>query len=339
VRGGVKSFAQATGALQSTYWSVPATRTDGAANIGGTIWTSVAADAATGAIFAGTGNADEDNLAGHGCSCALAGDSYAIVRLDGGTLSKVGQWTDGTAATNAGDLRDQDFGGSPTLFQGLVNGTSTPLVGACNKDGRYFALRRANLAAGPVWTFRVGADNSESGGFDACLSAASFDRPAHQLVIGGNRAAAIDGRAVPGSVRALNPDAPAAQRVVWDNGLACNVVGSPSANGKGLVAVSTYGSWFSGSGTFRRCSAAAGRVYGPSCSDTDGTPHIYVLDGRHPVANPNGRPDAPVLWCRAVPGGAFSQPVFAGGSLFVASGPTPSIPATATPRLTAYRHG
>lgn len=337
VRGGVKSFAQADGTLQATYWSVPATRTNGTANTGGTIWTTPAGDSATDAIYAVTGNADEDNLAGHGCNCARPGDSYAIVRLNGSTLAKSSRWVDGTAATNAADLRDQDFGGSPTLFQGLVNGVTTPLVGACNKDGRYFALRRSNLGAGPVWSFTVGGDNAETGGFDACLSAVVFDRAAHQLVIGGNRAASVDGRAVPGSVRALSPDAGAASRVLWDDGLACNVIGTPSENGNGLVAVATNGSWSNGSGTFRRCSAAIGRVYGPQCSDTDGKPHVYVLDGRHPVANANGRPDAPVLWCRAVPGGAYSQPVFAGGSLFVASGPLPAIPATATPRITAYR--
>lgn len=339
VRGGVKAFAQSSGALQATYWTVPAARSDGANNIGGTVWTSVGLDATHGWVYATTGNADEDNLPGHGCGCARAGDSYSVVRLDGSNLAQLDRWTDGTAATNAGDLRDQDFGGSATLFSGMVNGSRTTLVGACNKDGRYYVLRRANLAAGLVWSFTVGGDNAETGGFDACLSAAAFDPSFRGLVIGGNRAASIDGHAAPGSVRALSPDSPAAHRVLWDDGLACNVIGSPAVNGNGLVTVATYGSWSGATSTYRRCSTAAGRVYSPACSDADGKPHVYVLDGRDPTGNPTGRPDAPVLWCRPVPGGAFSQPVFAAGTLFVASGSSPAIPSTATPRLTAYRPG
>jgi hypothetical protein len=152
-------------------------------------------------------------------------------------------------------------------------------------------------------------------------------------VIGGNHTATnIDGRAYPGSVRGLSTAQPTTQRVRWDNGLPCNVIGSPSINGNGLVAAATYGSF--GSGTYQRCDATAGRHYGTSCDDTDGSPHVYVLNGRNPVANSKGRPDAPVLWCQKLPMGDFSQPTFADGYLFVAAGSTG--PSTATPQVTAY---
>jgi hypothetical protein len=141
-------------------------------------------------------------------------------------------------------------------------------------------------------------------------------------------------RSYPGSVRGLSANRTASSRVRWDDGLPCNVIGSPSLNGNGLVAAATYGSYSSSTGTYQRCAAGAGRHYGPACDDTDGAPHVYVLDGRHPVADAAGRPDAPVLWCHQLPSGAFAQPTFADGYLFVASGATG--PASVAPRLTTF---
>jgi hypothetical protein len=176
------------------------------------------------------------------------------------------------------------------------------------------------VAAGLTWKFKIGAPNGIATGNDACLSAAAFDPTASQIVIGGNTSSGIDGRTFPGSVRGLSTDTPTAHRVLWDDGLPCNVLGSPSINGNGLVAAATYGSYSSTKGTYLSCDPAAAFHNSAACNDTDGTPHVYVLDGRHPVANPSGRPDAPVLWCAALPSGAFAQPTFADGYLLVASG-------------------
>jgi hypothetical protein len=336
VRGGVTSVNQGTGTIASRWWSVPATHTNGTpGNIGGSVWTTPAVDTTTGAVYATTGNADEDNLDGSGCNCAQPGLSYSIVRLDGSTLKANGHWTDGTAAANAASKQDEDFGGSPTVFQGNLSGKTTAFVGACNKDGRYYVVQRDKMSAGLTWKFQVGNAGGTGSGFDNCLSAAAFDPTTAQLVIGGNHTATnIDGRAYPGSLRGLSANTPVTNRVLWDNGLPCNVIGSPSLNGNGLVAAATYGSYSSTAGAYQRCDGTTGRNYGPGCNDTDGTPHVYVVDGRHPVANANGRPDAPVLWCAQVPMGDFAQPTFADGYLFVAAGSTG--PGSATPQLSAY---
>ena len=76
------------------------------------------------------------------------------------------------------------------------------------------------------------------------------------------------------------------------------MVGTPSENGAGVVAVATY-----------------------TCPGSSPNSHaIYLLDSRHPVANPPYLPNAPVL--KTIPLGAsntFAQPTFAEGKLFVAS--------------------
>ncbi len=333
VRGGVTSVTQNSGTIAARWWAVPATRTDGnPGNSGGSVWTTPAVDTTTGGVYVTVGNADEANLAGNGCNCARPGLSYSIVRLNGSTMKATDHWTDGNALTNAASQADQDFGGSPTLFRGKLNGKTTAFVGACNKDGYYYVLQRNRMSAGLTWKFHVGATNGAGSGFDACLSAAAFDASAVQLVIGSN-STSVDGRTYPGSVRALSPNTPAKNRVRWDDGLPCNVIGTPSINGNGLVAAATYGSYSSTTGGYQRCDAAFGHHYGPSCDDTDGTPHIYVMDGRHPTAG-EGRPDAPVLWCASLPTAAFSQPTFADGYLFVAAGSTG--PPSATPQRTAF---
>src|SRR5258708_24922085 len=50
-----------------------------------------------------------------------------------------------------------DFGSTPAMFSGTLNGTSTPLVGLQNKNGVYYAFRRAAVSAGPVWRARIAA--------------------------------------------------------------------------------------------------------------------------------------------------------------------------------------
>ncbi len=45
---------------------------------------------------------------------------------------------------------DSDFGTTLTLFQETINGVSTNMVVAANKDGIYYAFDRSNIGAGPV---------------------------------------------------------------------------------------------------------------------------------------------------------------------------------------------
>jgi hypothetical protein len=272
VQGGLGVFKQSTGALVGDYWTVPA------GSIGGSVWSSAAFSG--GNTWISTGNADPT-------SGANPGDSYSIVRLQG--FRKVDIWTlPGQGGT------DNDFGASPTLFTGLVNGVKTPLVGACNKNGIFYALESQALSSGPVWSYQVAAPSAT--GAD-CTSSAVWDSVANQLIIGGTQTATpIDGSQWSGSVVSLSPNAAATNQVNWAMGLPCPVVGTPTENGKGVLAVVTW----------NECSAGSSSA-------------LYVFNARVTVANPNGVPNPELLDVIDLRTGAFSQPTFADGYLFVAS--------------------
>jgi hypothetical protein len=261
----------------------------GTDQVGGGVWTSVAADGSS--VWATTGNANEM------VTGARIGDSYSLVRLNGSTLAKQDRWQLPGAFDSFTNGFDHDFGASPTLFTGTVGGVSAPLIGACSKEGLFYALRRNDLASGPVWRFRIGKQSGEVP-FDACIDSAIWDSPAKQLVIGGNGGATVDGQSANGSVRALKPSQGVTQRVIWDNPLPCNVIGSPTEDGAGVVAVVTY-----------------------NCIGTTAQQALYLLDARHPVPNPQGNPipDAPILKRILLGSPAFAQPTFADNMLFVAS--------------------
>src|SRR5262249_34615476 len=149
VRGGVQSFSQQTGSLQHSFW------TDPAGQVGASVWSSAAATRAW--AWATTG--DPEFTGTH------LYHAYSFLCLKSGTLALSGAWQ--LKLPQAADL---DFGSSPTLFHGTVHGVSTPLVGACNKNGRYYALRRDALSRGPVWSVRVGAADHTNQGM--CLASA-----------------------------------------------------------------------------------------------------------------------------------------------------------------------
>jgi len=256
IRGGVKAFDLATGNLIGTYYTVP----EGA--LGGSVWTSLAARVAGSSTwaFATTGNADFG-------SGAEQGDSFSIVRLDGATMTRQDIWTVPGLATT-----DKDFGASPVLFHGTVNGTSTRLVGACNKVGKFYALRQSHLAAGPVWKRHIGS---------VCLAAAIWDSAQSRLFIASD-ATTVNGQAVEGAVRQLNPSTGA---TIWETALPGQVFGTASLDGAGVLAISLYQvADHSGNGTYL----------------------VDASNGAILAALPTG-------------GAGFSQPVFANGYLFVAS--------------------
>ena len=158
------------------------------------------------------------------------------------------------------------------------------LVGACNKNGLFYAWNQANLAAGPVWSKQVG---DSSTGFSACLTSAAYDFAAKRLFIAGNNTT-VNGVSVPGSVRAVDPSTGA---YLWQQPLDCIPLGSPTINGTtGIVAVPTYG-------------CASGK-----------TPSVQLF---------NEATGAPLATLPAS-GPVFSQPVFAEDLLFVGSGGTSS---------------
>lgn len=207
VRGGAKAFDQATGALLGTFWSV------NAGTVGGSVWSSPAATRRH--VFLTTGNPRVD-------------DGESIVRLDAATMTKQEAWQ----LPADEERRDSDFGSSPTLFLADVGGRTTQMVGACNKNGKYYALRSQNLGAGYVWSFLMGSSFGEGGGI--CIGGTIWD--GSHLYVGGPRTT-IDGTEYEGSIRKLNPNTGIP---VWETGLPGTVLGTPTKNGAGVVAAATY---------------------------------------------------------------------------------------------------
>jgi outer membrane protein assembly factor BamB len=247
IRGGVKRYDQTTGALEAQYFSVPS------GQIGASVWSSVAVTST--AAFATTGNA----LGG------VNGDAYSIVKLDETNLARVSKYT----VPGADRVLDSDFGGSPMIF--TAGGVQT--VAACNKGGFFYAIRTSDMKL--RWKVRV-ASGSPEGQF-ACLSAGVWD--GSRLFLAGPRTT-IGGIGYRGSVRRVDPLTGAA---VWQRGLAGEVIGTPSLNGSGVIAVPIYSSDTSQNGAYL-------------LNATNGSIIRFIAGGKQ-----------------------FAQPTFAGSSLFTAA--------------------
>ena len=106
-------------------------------------------------------------------------------------------------------------------------------MGACNKNGPYYALAANPLGSTPQWTDVIGApahaDNS-------CLASSVWNGPAGALYIGGDPTT-ISGTSYGGSVRQVNP---ATGAYLWQTGLPCAVMGTPSLDSAGVLAAGTY---------------------------------------------------------------------------------------------------
>jgi polyvinyl alcohol dehydrogenase (cytochrome) len=258
VRGGVVQVNQHTGKKAHTYYAVPQ------GTIGPSVWSSMAGDGTS--VWVTTGNPD--------LSATQVFDAFSIVRLSATTLAKQEKWTTSTPIAD-----DLDFGSSPTLFNATIGGTSTDLIGACNKNGIYYAWRRLNLTGGPVWQRQVG--NAGGTGQGACITSAAYDGPSGMLFVAANQTTIAD-NAAQGSVRALNP---ATGAILWEQPLRCLPNGSPTVNATThVLAVPMYG-----------------------CLGTD-QPGVSLFNAS------TGSPLRTITTTAKV----FAQPVFANGKLFVA---------------------
>jgi outer membrane protein assembly factor BamB len=259
IRGGIKDFDQASGTLLHTYWSVPR------GSIGASVWTTPAAENTN--IWAVLGNGD-------------AGDSFAIVRLDATTFTRVERWIVPNVAGT-----DLDWGSSPTVFSASLNGTRTRMVGAANKNGKYYAFKAQDLASGPVWSRKLGASTEGDGGLrttGVLLAAAIWDFQNKRLFAASNQTT-VRGVTTPGSVRQLDP---ATGQVIWATPLSGGpIMGSPTMCAGGVIAAATYN------------------------TESPASNAVYLLDaGTGKVIN-TIQQDAPI----------FAQPVFAHTHLFVAT--------------------
>jgi outer membrane protein assembly factor BamB len=267
IQGGVVELDQHTGAVLHTWHSVPN------GSIGGSVWSSVAASLDGKNVWVSTGNECDPTV--NTCPAAnQVGDSNSIVHLSG-SLTRLGAWQ---AAGTLGGGQDSDFGSSPTLF----GGSGAPAdVGACNKNGRYYAMTANPLASAPFWTDTLGVPAGSSG---SCLASAVWNGGSGALYLSGN-GTTIAGTTYGGSVRQVNP---ATGAYLWQRGLPCAVMGTPSLDAAGVLAVGTYA----------------------GCRPAGSTPGAYLLNAA----------TGAILKTLPVNGSkVFAQPVFAGTSLYVAT--------------------
>jgi outer membrane protein assembly factor BamB len=116
------------------------------------VWGSPTVDPALGAVFVATGNAFTSTLQQTCTSTPLA---CAVVELDWNTLAVKSSWQPPSSQA----IGDGDFGSTPTLFPGSSGGT---WLGVGNKNGFYYVLDTANLAAGPKWEIKMASGGANS---------------------------------------------------------------------------------------------------------------------------------------------------------------------------------
>ncbi len=260
IRGGVESLNQHTGAVQHTYYAVPAGK------VGASVWSSEAVGAA--GVYATTGNPDPAGT--------TIDDAYSIVRLSGSTLARQDKWT-----VPAGQAADLDFGSSPTLYSASIGGAATNLVTACNKNGTLYAWQRDDLAAGPVWTRQVSVSGSATA--LGCMTSPALDYRMHLLFVAANQTS-IAGQVVAGGLRALDP---ATGAIRWERGLPCMPVGSPTLNGQ-VVAVAMFGCPAGVSPTVELFDEATGNPLGSLPSPGSIFAQPVFADGQLFVASEDG---------------------------------------------------
>jgi outer membrane protein assembly factor BamB len=106
------------------------------------------------------------------------------------------------------------------------------MIGACNKNGVFYAWRALDLAGGPVWSIQLG-DPSDVG-IGKCLASAIWDGARLFAASNGTH---IDGHHLAGSLRQLNP---ATGAILWETGLKGSAYGSPTLDGGGVIAAGTF---------------------------------------------------------------------------------------------------
>jgi hypothetical protein len=256
--GGVVQVNQSTGQVAATWYSM-ATGVDG-----GGVWSSPSVTSDGSRVFATTGSTYAPPYD--------QGEAYSIASIDAATMSEVDHWT---IPSTSRPCCDSDFGATPALFQATISGTVTPMVAACNKDGYLYAFRQSDLSGGPVWTRKIDAPKQSK-----CLGAVVFDGTS---IYQGGAVTSVGGVHYLGSIRKLQP---ATGKAVWQTGLPAQVVGTPSLDSAGVLAVPTLDS-------------RAGSVNG-----------VYLIASS----------DGSILTRLGVDSQAldFAQPTFADGRLFVA---------------------
>lgn len=203
IRGGIVSFDQQTGTRLAVFRTVPAD------NVGGSVWSSVAV-ASDGDVYASTGNGPF----GSGQE-QLLGYSESIIKLSPG-LRFLGRFQ----VPPSEEGFDTDFGASPVLFDNYV--------GACNKNGIFYALHQSTMKL--AWERQI---SGPAGDVSECIASPVWNG---KHLFFGTPETNLAGVSYSGSVQERDPDG----KLVWFTGLPNGVDGSPTMDGAGVLAVGTY---------------------------------------------------------------------------------------------------
>jgi polyvinyl alcohol dehydrogenase (cytochrome) len=204
IRGAVLGYNQETGAQTGAFYTVPA------GDVGASVWSSVAVSPAD-YVYVTTANGPNDD--------PLLGYAESIVQLSPTTLAPLATYQ----VPQAQVTPDGDFGASPVLFGDYV--------GACNKNGIFYALSRKTMKL--AWQATIGAA-SDAVPHANCDAAPVYN--GKDLFLAGPEVT-IGGTTYRGSVQERDP---ATGKVIWETGLPNGVIGSPTMDGAGVLAVGTY---------------------------------------------------------------------------------------------------
>lgn len=186
IQGRLVKMDAATGVIQSTFNNVP----NGC--IGGAVWSSPTIDTSTGDVYIATGTI-------HPQCPSPEPYTLSMIELHASDLGYVGSWQLPPSQW-IGD--STDFGASPTLFQATINGTVHYLVGADNKNGKFYAFERGAVSNGPIWEDQIAAPGRCPLCGEGAISSAAWD--GSTLYIAGGHVT-INGTACLGSIQAVDP--------------------------------------------------------------------------------------------------------------------------------------
>jgi hypothetical protein len=212
------------------------------------------------------------------------------------------------------------------LWKTTIDGTEHQLVGACNKDGNFYAVDTQPDADGNlplVWSVAIGSPREV--GETGCLSGAVYDKDPGRLFLSGNVVTqTATGTVVTGRVRQVNP---ATGATIWERALPANALGSGTINANGLLAYAGM-NWenHSNNGIYV-LDAATGQML-----DTNPS-----LDGVNQLKDPQSATSD----CPDCTYDQFAQPVWADGALWMSNRqaltpwrPTATSPSTTTSSTT-----
>ena len=270
VRGKLVRLNALTGAIQKTFYTVPA----GCRGAG--VWSSPAIDARTGNVYFATGNA---------AACSHRQPlATALVEVTASTLTQDGHWQ--VPPSQHG--RDSDFGATPTLFTANIGGKTRTMLGLSNKNGLYYAFFRGHIDNGPVWRIRIADPGQCPECGTGAISPSAWDR--RSLYIAGGQIT-INGTRCLGTLRAVRP---ATGKLIWRRCLPFGTILGAVTAVPGVVVIGTGShvlavSARTGATLFRFNDVTRGsRFLGPA-SFSNGTMYIGNQDGRLYAFSPRGR--------------------------------------------------